>query len=77
MSSKTLQKAKNIAKKKNEKQGSFISNSRGELKKVTWPEKDQVTKASFVIIILVIFFSGYVAGVDVSLSGILTKLRGL
>ena len=56
MGTKTLQQAKNTAKKKKEKPDFFLSNAKGELSKVTWPEKDQVTKATIVIIILVIFF---------------------
>ena len=60
MSSVALKK-----KKKNKVSfSSFGNDTKQELKKVDWPKKDVVIKATTLVLIMVIFLLVFIAGVD-------------
>ncbi|MGL5956309.1 MAG: preprotein translocase subunit SecE [Brevinema sp.] len=42
-----------------------IKDSAEELRKVTWPNKDEVVRATIAVCIFVVIFSGILFGVDV------------
>lgn len=46
----------------------FVIEARGELKKVTWPTRQQATSATWVVILLSIFIAIYLGLVDLGLS---------
>ena len=46
----------------------FVTEARGELKKVTWPTRQQATSATWVVILLSIFIAIYLGLVDLGLS---------
>jgi preprotein translocase subunit SecE len=49
-------KAKAIAKSKSNKAG-FITETRQEVRKVTWPSRKEVTASTIIILLIVFFFS--------------------
>ncbi|HON77171.1 MAG TPA: preprotein translocase subunit SecE [Spirochaetota bacterium] len=51
----------------------FIRESREELKKVAWPEKDEVSNFTIVVIVTLIFVSVFLGLVDF----VLNKIIGL
>ena len=51
----------------------FIRESREELKKVAWPEKDEVSNFTIVVIVTLIFVSVFLGFVDF----VLNKIIGL
>lgn len=70
---------KSISKGKKSKAGikEFATGVQGELKKVDWPTTPVVTRASFIIIIMLIFFTTLVAIYDMGFSKILISLKGI
>lgn len=52
---------------------SYLSEVRGELRKVTWPKKQQVIRLTLVVFIISAIVAGYVGGLDY----ILTKALSL
>ena len=58
--------------KKNVKKVSFsMSNIKSDFKKIEWPTKDHVVRSSIITIIMVSFFSIFVAGSDFILSKVI------
>ncbi len=54
----------------------FLSEVKQELKKVTWPTKDETIGTTTVVIVLVIIISGFLGIVDVGLSKIIKIIIG-
>lgn len=52
---------------------SYLSEVRGELRKVTWPKKQEVVRLTLVVFIISAIVAGYVGGLDY----ILTKALSL
>jgi preprotein translocase subunit SecE len=50
----------------------FLSEVRAELKKVTWPGRQEVYSTTLVVIATSIFFGFYLWGLDLALSQVLT-----
>ena len=55
----------------------FAADTRGELRKVEWPNKAAVIKSTIVIVVMLIFFTGYVTALDMGLSKLILQLKGL
>ena len=51
--------------------GNFVRESRDELKKVTWPDREEVTSFTVVVIIAVVFISVFLWIVDIGLGKII------
>ncbi len=43
---------------------SYVRESRGEMKKVTWPNKRETTKYSLITIVLSLVIAGFFGGLD-------------
>lgn len=43
----------------------FTRDVRGELKRVTWPDRDQLRQSTAVVLIIVLVLAAYVAALDV------------
>jgi len=52
----------------------FIHESKEELKKVTWPDKDEVTNFTIVVVITIVFMSLFLWAVDSGLMSIVKLL---
>ena len=52
----------------------FIRESREELKKVTWPSREEVTRFTIVVVVAVIFISVFLWLVDTILMSIIKGL---
>ncbi len=52
----------------------FISDSRRELSKVTWPDRQQLQQATIAIIIFVMIVGAIIAILDVTLQALLVDL---
>jgi len=50
----------------------FVRESRDELKRVTWPDRDEVTSFTMIVIVAVVIVSLFLYGVDTVL-GMLVK----
>ena len=50
----------------------FFAEVRNELKKVTWPSRDEVQATTVVVIITTIFFGFYLYGMDLAFSWLLS-----
>ena len=74
MGTKTLQAKKNI---KSKPSSSFLGDTKAELKKVEWPTKKSVINSSFIILIIMIFFTTFISFVDMGLSKLLLMLKGI
>ena len=55
---------------------SFFSEVKAELKKVTWPSKQEVYSTTIVVILTTIFFGFYLYGLDIVLSQLFTRVLG-
>lgn len=53
---------------------SFLSEVKTELKKVTWPSKNEVYSTTVVVILTTIFFGFYLYGLDILISQIFTRI---
>jgi len=42
----------------------YFSEVRSELRKVTWPKKEEVTKLTLIVLIISVIVGGYVGGLD-------------
>ena len=49
----------------------YVRDSWGELKKVTWPDKDEVTSFTIVVVIALIIFSTFLWFVDTGIMGLI------
>jgi preprotein translocase subunit SecE len=56
---------------------SFLRDVRAELKKVTWPSKNEVYSTTIVVIIATVFFGFYLYFMDLIFSWVLSQVRGL
>jgi len=52
----------------------YIRESRAELKKVTWPTKQQMWYSTLVVIVVTFMVSAYLGLVDLLLTGVLSKI---
>jgi preprotein translocase subunit SecE len=52
----------------------FFSEVRSELKKVTWPSRDEVQTTTIVVIVTTTIFGFYLYGIDLLLSQIFTRI---
>ena len=52
----------------------YIRESRAELKKVTWPTKQQMWYSTLVVIVVTFMVSAYLGLVDVLLTGVFSKI---
>ena len=53
----------------------FLKEVRGELKKVTWPSRNEVYSTTIVVIAATIFFGFYLFFMDVIFSWVITKIK--
>ena len=51
----------------------YIRESRAELKKVTWPTKQQMWYSTLVVIVVTFMVSAYLGLVDLLLTGVFSK----
>jgi preprotein translocase subunit SecE len=51
----------------------FLQEVRGEMRKVTWPDRAQLRSATIAIIIFVLLIAGFIALLDVLLQGVLVR----
>jgi preprotein translocase subunit SecE len=54
---------------------SFLREVRAELKKVTWPSRNEVYSTTIVVIFATIFFGFYLFFMDVIFSWLITKVK--
>jgi preprotein translocase subunit SecE len=57
--------------------GNFLKDVRAELKKVTWPSKNEVTSTTIVVIAATIFFGFYLFFMDIIFSWVIRQFKGL
>ena len=55
----------------------FLEESFGELKKVTWPDYPQLKNATIVVLIFVILLSAIIWIMDVTVRNIVTAIMGI
>ncbi len=67
-----MDKEKNIVKR----MGAYLRDVRGEMKKVTWPSKDDLVKTTIAVLIISLFFGVYLFGVDVVFARIFQHIGG-
>ena len=56
---------------------SFLKDARGEMKKVTWPSKNDLYKTTVAVIVSSIIFGIYLFGVDFIFSRLIKQIMGL
>jgi preprotein translocase subunit SecE len=54
----------------------FFAEVKSELKKVTWPSRQEVYSTTIVVILTTVFFGFYLYGLDLLLSQLFTKVLG-
>ena len=54
----------------------FFAEVKSELKKVTWPGRNEVYSTTIVVILTTVFFGFYLYGLDLLLSQLFTKVLG-
>jgi preprotein translocase subunit SecE len=57
--------------------GIFLKDVKAELKKVTWPSKNEVVSTTIVVIAATIFFGFYLFFMDVIFSWVIGRIKGL
>jgi preprotein translocase subunit SecE len=57
--------------------GNFLKDVKAELKKVTWPSRNEVTSTTVVVIAATVFFGFYLFFMDVIFSWIISQIKGL
>jgi preprotein translocase subunit SecE len=55
----------------------FLRDVRSELKKVTWPSKNEVVSTTVVVIAATVFFGFYLFFMDVIFSWVITQVKSL
>jgi len=53
----------------------FLKDVRAELKKVTWPSRNEVTSTTIIVIIAIVFFGFYLFFMDVVFSWLLSQIK--
>jgi preprotein translocase subunit SecE len=59
------------------KLGHFLKDVKAELKKVTWPSKNEVTSTTIVVIAATVFFGFYLFFMDVIFSWVIGQIKNL
>ena len=54
----------------------FFAEVKSELKKVTWPSKQEVYNTTVVVILTTVFFGFYLYGLDIVMSQVFTRILG-
>lgn len=57
--------------------GNFLRDVRAELKKVTWPSKNEVVNTTIVVVAATIFFGFYLFFMDIIFSWVLSQIKSL
>ena len=57
--------------------GNFLKDVKAELKKVTWPSKNEVTSTTIVVIAATVFFGFYLFFMDVIFSWVISQIKSL
>jgi len=57
--------------------GNFLKDVRAELKKVTWPSKNEVTSTTIVVIAATIFFGFYLFFMDIIFAWVIKQFKSL
>ncbi|MEW5901127.1 MAG: preprotein translocase subunit SecE [Acidobacteriota bacterium] len=57
--------------------GNFLKEVRSEVKKVTWPSRNEVYNTTLVVIIAMVFFGVYLFLMDSVFSWLLLKIKSL
>ena len=57
--------------------GNFLKDVRAELKKVTWPSKNEVTSTTIVVIAATVFFGFYLFFMDIIFSWVISQIKSL
>jgi len=57
--------------------GNFLKDVKAELKKVTWPSRNEVTSTTIVVIAATVFFGFYLFFMDVIFSWVISQIKGL
>jgi preprotein translocase subunit SecE len=52
---------------------SFVNEVRNELKKISWPSRDELLGATIIVCILVIFFSAILGSMDFAFSYLIKR----
>jgi preprotein translocase subunit SecE len=68
-----MEKEKNIFKR----MGAYLRDVRGEMKKVTWPSKDDMIKTTIAVIVISLFFGIYLFGVEFIFARIFKQIGGI
>lgn len=68
-----MEKEKNIFKR----MGAYLRDVRGEMKKVTWPSKNDMIKTTIAVIVISLFFGIYLFGVDFIFSHIFRQIGSI
>jgi preprotein translocase subunit SecE len=53
----------------------FLGNIKGEWQKVTWPDKSELTKSTFVVVVMLVLISTYLGVADFLISTIFGALQ--
>jgi len=53
----------------------FLKDVRAELRKVTWPSRNEVTSTTIIVIIAIVFFGFYLFFMDVVFSWLLSQIK--
>ena len=64
-------------KKNKQVSPNFIQETKQELNRIDWPTKTVVINASIIILIMVVFFTAYIAGSDLVLSKIILGVKNI
>jgi preprotein translocase subunit SecE len=51
----------------------FLAEVRGEMKKVTWPDRAQLRQATVAIVVFVLVIAGFIAILDILLQAVLVR----
>jgi preprotein translocase subunit SecE len=54
--------------------GTFLTEVRNEMRRVTWPSKREVYATTIVVILVSTFFGLYIWGIDLALSGLVNAI---
>ena len=55
----------------------FLKGTKAEIKKVTWPSRNEVTSTTIVVIIATVFFGFYLFFMDVIFSWLISNFKSL
>ena len=68
-----MEKEKNIFKRL----GAYLRDIKGELKKVTWPGKNDLIKTTIAVLVISLFFGIYLFGVDFIFTRIFRQIANI